>query len=158
MVADASAVPEMLSELPDARTSETSVGARGATVSTVTFSAAEAPLTLPAASTALLAKACVPSDNVPLAKVQLLIDRGSADLDRSVVYPDGTAHVRGPGQNHLIGVGYTVACDIAVGRERSHVRRRRCNRVDSDADVSRGTTEITAAVRGDCREHVSAIA
>ena len=49
---------------------EATVGAPGATVSTVTFSAAEAVLMLPAASIALLVKAWLPSASVAVAKVQ----------------------------------------------------------------------------------------
>ncbi|KYG98101.1 hypothetical protein SE91_05810, partial [Bradyrhizobium sp. DOA1] len=49
---------------------DATVGAEGATVSTVTVSALDAALTLPAASTALLVKAWLPSTSVLVAKLQ----------------------------------------------------------------------------------------
>src|ERR1700761_5660126 len=49
---------------------ETTLGAAGATVSTVTVRAAEAVLTLPATSTAFEVKAWLPSARVPVANVQ----------------------------------------------------------------------------------------
>src|ERR1035437_3500217 len=50
IVLPASAVPVTITAVPDAGASEIMTGAFGAIVSTVTFSAAEAPLTLPGAA------------------------------------------------------------------------------------------------------------
>ncbi len=46
------------------------VGAVGATVSTVTLSALEVPLTLPAASVAVVVRLCVPLASWPVVKLQ----------------------------------------------------------------------------------------
>ena len=74
----ASAVPVRVRTLADVMPSpttpvsfenEATVGALGAAVSTLSLSAVEAALTLPAASTALAVKACAPSDSVAVVKL-----------------------------------------------------------------------------------------
>ena len=102
---------------------EATVGAPGATVSTVTFSAAEAALTLPAASIALVVKAWLPSASVRGRKGPGAagIRRRGADLGRAVEHLDRAAGGRRARQGDVVGVGDAVAAMSLSGENEATV-------------------------------------
>ena len=121
----------------------------GATVSTVTASAVEAALVLPAASVALAVKAWVPLANVAVVKVQ-------APVAFAVAVPiwagavedlDGAVGRGRAGQRQHVGVGDAVADDIAVRRERQIAGAVGAT-VSTVTPAPRGRAGIAGGIRG----------